>query len=213
LNDIGCVAQPTEGVVTIFPVDLLLSTSISSSAGSAGSQPWSVSMVHIGAELDCVSISQDNRLARFSTTDGTLKGSLTLSGLTSGGNPRIVTFNSGSAVGTAALLSPLDNIIVFVNLSNMTEIRRVLVPPTPTSRVLQIAADETAGNIIIVFGNVSGGTTFSGFAKLAIASGDPVQYSGPNSTAALLFMDVAVSPISPNVIGGSLGQNIVIPVQ
>ena len=213
LNDIGCVAQPTEGVVTIFPVDLTLFTSISSSAGSAGSQPWSVSMVQIGGELDCVSISQDNRLARFSTADGTLKGSLSLSGLTSGGNPRIVTFNSGSVAGTAAVLSPLDNLVVFVNLITMAEIRRVALVSTPTSRAAQIAVDETAGNIIIVFGNVSGGTTFSGFAKLAVASGTPTPYSGPNSTAALLFIDVAVSPISPRIIGGSLGQNIVIPVQ
>src|SRR6266853_5703541 len=33
--------------------------------------------------------------------------------------------------------------------------------------------------------------------KLAVASGAPVPYSGPNSTSNILFMDVAVSPVSP----------------
>ena len=209
----GCVAQPNEGIVTIFPVDLTLSTSISSPTGAAGSQPWSVDMAQIGAELDCVSISRDNMLTRFSTVDGSLKGSLSLTGLTSGGVPRVVVFNSGGALGTAAVLSPLDNVIVFVNLNTMAEIRRVPVPPTQTSRAVQIATDEIGANLIIVFGNVSGNVTFSSFAKLAVASGNPIPYSGANSTAALLFMEVAVSPASPNIVGGSMGQNAAVPLQ
>src|SRR5207253_359078 len=55
-NGIGCVAQPAEGIITIFPVDLTLFTSVSSPAGAAGSHPWSVDMAQLGAELDCVSI-------------------------------------------------------------------------------------------------------------------------------------------------------------
>jgi hypothetical protein len=212
-DGIACVAQPTEGVVTIFPADLTLFTSVSSPAGTAGGQPWSVDMVQIGTELDCVSISRDNKVARFSAADGSLKGSLALAGLTPGGTPRIVTFNTGSAAGTAAILNSSDNVIVFVNLSTMTELRRVSVVPTQTSHAVQIIVDETAANVVIVFGNVSGNVTFSGFAKLAVASGNPVPYSGPNSIASLLFMDVAISPVSPKIIGGSLGQNAEIPIQ
>lgn len=212
-NGTGCVAQPTEGVVTIFPMDLTKFTSVSSPGGAAGTAPWSVDMAQIGTDLECVSISTDLKLTRFSTVDGSLKGSLAITGLTSGGTPRVVTFNSGSATGTAAVLSPTDNIIVFVTLSTMMEIRRVTVAPSATSHVAQIMADETAGNLIIVIANVNGGTTTSGFAKLVIASGNPVPYTGPNSTAILLFMDVAVSPVSPNIIGGSFGQNAAIPVQ
>jgi hypothetical protein len=102
---------------------------------------------------------------------------------------------------------------VFVNLTTMTEIRHVSVPPTATSHAVQIVADETGANAIIVFGNVNSSTTFSGFAKLAVASGNPVPYTGANSTAPLLFMDVAVSPVSPKIIGGSLGQNAAVPIQ
>jgi hypothetical protein len=170
-------------------------------------------MVQIGAELDCVSISQDNKVARFSAADGSLKGSLALAGLTSGGTPRVVTFNTGGAAGMGAVLNPLDSVIVFVNLTTMTELRRVSVAPTQNDRAVQIIADETGSNLVIVFGNVSGNVTFSGFAKLAVVSGNPVPYSGPNSTASLLFMDVAISPISPKIIGGSLGQNAEIPIQ
>lgn len=212
-NGTGCVAQPSEGIVTIFPVDPTLHTSVSSPPGTAGAHPWSVDMAQIGTDLECVSIATDGTLARFSTADGSVKGSLAITGLTSGGTPRVVTFNSGSATGTAAVLSPADSLIVFVNLGTMAEIRRVTAVSTATNHVAQIIADETAGDLIIIFANVNGGTTMSTFAKLTIASGNPVPYTGPNSTAALLFMDVAVSPVSPTIIGGSFGQNAAIPVQ
>jgi hypothetical protein len=125
----------------------------------------------------------------------------------------VVVYNAGAAAGTAAVFSSLDNVIVFVNLTTMTETRRVSVPPSANSRAVQIAADEAGANVVIVFANVSGNVAFSGFAKLAVASGSPVPYSGPSSTAALLFMDVAVSPVSPKIIGGSLGQNAALPIQ
>jgi hypothetical protein len=64
-----------------------------------------------------------------------------------------------------------------------------------------------------VYANVNGNAASTSFMKLAVASGAPVAYTGPNSTSALLFMDVAVSSVSPTIFGGSLGQVASIPIQ
>ena len=214
LGGLGCVAQPTEGVVSIFPVDLTLFTSISSPAGAVGTKPWSVAMSQLGAELDCVSTSaSDSKLVWTNTADGSTKGTLALSGITPNGMPRIVAWNSGAQTGTLAVFSPQDSLIVFVNSSTKAEIRRVVAPSAPTSHVVQIAADETAGNLVLVYANINGSVASTSFMKLAVGLGAPVPYAGPNSTSNILFMDVAVSPASPVIRGGTFGQNASIPIQ
>jgi hypothetical protein len=213
-SGLGCVAQPTEGIVTIFPVDLTSSTSVSSPAGTVGSKPWSVAMTQVGAELDCASISSgDSKLVWTNTADGSTKGTLTLTGITPNGMSRIVAWNSGAQAGTLAVFSPQDSLIVFVNSSTKTEIRRVVAPVSPTSHVIQVAVDETAGNLILVYANMNGNAASTSFMKLAVASGAPVPYAGPNSNSNILFMDVAVSPAFPVIRGGSLGQNAAIAIQ
>jgi hypothetical protein len=79
--------------------------------------------------------------------------------------------------------------------------------------MVQIAADPVGGDFVLVYANVNGNVATSSFMKLAVASGAPVAYTGPNSTSSLLFMDVAVSPASPKIFGGSLGQAASIPIQ
>jgi hypothetical protein len=214
LNDLGCAAIPATGIVTIFPMDLLATTSISSPAGAAGSKPWSVAIVHVGTELDCVSISAgDSKLVWINTADGSTSGSLTLPGITPNGTPRVVAFDSGAQAGTVAVFSPQDSLVVLVDSATKTEIRRVVVPSSPAFHMVQVAADPTAGNLLLSYGNVNGNATSATFMKLAVASGAPIPYSGPDSTSNILFMDVAVSPVSPNIIGGSLGVPVLIPIQ
>jgi hypothetical protein len=171
-------------------------------------------MTQVGAELDCASISSgDSKLVWTNTADGSTKGTLALTGITPNGMPRIVAWNSGAQTGTLAVLSPQDSLIVFVNSNTKTEIRRVLAPSSPTSHIVQVAVDETAGNLILVYANVNGGAASTSFMKLAVASGVPVPFAGPNSTSTILFMDVAVSPVFPVIRGGSLGQNAAIATQ
>jgi hypothetical protein len=215
LDDFGCVAQPNEGKVTIFPMDLTASSSVSSPAGAVGVKPVSVAMARVGTLLTCLSISTgSNQLTWISTIDGSTVGTpLVLAGLTTNGTPRVVTANSGAQTGKAAVIFPADNTVVFVDSNTKAEIRRVVITPSLTSHLSQITFDEVGGNLILIFANVNGSVASSSFAKLAIASGSPVPYTGPNSTSSLLFMDVAVSPSSPNIIGGSLGQNGQIPTQ
>ena len=211
LNDLGCAAIPGSGIVTIFPMDLIAFTSVSSPAGGTGSKPWSVAMVHVGTELDCLSISaSEGKLTWTNTVDGSTSGSLALSGITANGTPRVVAFDSGAQAGKIAVLSPQDNLVVVVDSATKTEVRRVTVPSSPVSHMVQIAADPVGGNLILLYGNVSGNTASTSVMKLAPASGAPVPFSGPNSTSPLLFMDVAVSS---SIFGGSLGQIASIPIQ
>ena len=214
LDDVGCAAVPATGIVTIFPMDLLATTSVSSSAGAVGSKPWSVAMLHVGTELDCVSISAgDSKLVWTNTADGSTSGSITLAGITPNGTPRVVAFDSGAQAGTVAVFSPADSLAVLVDSATKTEIRRVVVPSSPASHVVQVAADPTGGSLILVYANINGNVASTTFMKLAVASGAPVPYSGPNSTSNILFMDVAVSPASPTIMGGSLGVPASIPTQ
>ena len=215
LNGFGCAAIPGSDIVTIFPMDLTATGSVSSSAGAVGSKPWAVAMSQVGTETDCVSISaSDGTLAWTNAADGSTSGSLSLAGITANGTPGIVAWNSGASAEKIAVFSPQDNLVVFVDSATKTEIRRLTLPSSPASHPVQIMADETSGDdLIIVDANINGGVASSSFMKLAIASGAPVPYSGPNSTSSVLFMDVAVSPVSPTIFGGSLGQASSIPIQ
>ena len=214
LDDVGCAAIPGSNIVTVFPIDLLATTSISSPAGAVGSKPWSVAMQHVGTELDCISISAgDSTLAWTNTADGRTSGSLTLAGITANGTPRVVALEGGAQPGKVFVFSPQDNLVVVVDSATKTEVRRLTVPSSPASHMVQIAADSVGGNGLLFYGNINGNVASTSVMKLAPASGAPVPYSGPNSTSPLLFMDVAVSPVSPTIFGGSLGQASSIPIQ
>lgn len=207
----GCVVQPNENKVTIFPVDLTLFISVSSPAGAVGSKPWSVATVHVGTELDCVSISAgDSKLVWTNTADGSTSGSLALTGITANGTPRVVAFDSGGEAGKVAVFSPQDNLVVVIDSATHAEVRRLVVPSSPASHMVQIAADPVAGDLILLYANVNGNVASTSVMKLALASGAPVPFSGPNSTSPILFMDVAVSS---SIFGGSLGQIASIPIQ
>lgn len=174
LNDVGCASVPATGIITIFPMDLLATTSVSSPAGDVGSKPWSVAMLHVGVELDCVSISaSEGKLAWTNTADGSTSGSLTFTGITPNGTPRVV-FDSDAQAGTVAVFSPQDSLVVFVDSNTKTEIRRLVVPSSPASHAVQVAADPTGGSLILVYANVNGNVASTTFMKLAVASGAPV---------------------------------------
>jgi hypothetical protein len=213
LDGTGCAAQPDEGKVTIFPMDNTVFTSISSPAGAAGSKPWSVAMVHVGTELDCVSISPaEGKLTWTNTADGSTSGTTTLAGISATSTPHVVAFEGGAQAGTIAVFSPQDNLAVFVNSSTKTEIRRVTLPSSTTTHVTQVAADPTGGNLILMNATVNSTTASQGFMKLVVASGAQSP-TGPNSTSSTLFTDVAVSPASANIVGGSFAAPHLIPIQ
>ncbi len=76
-------------------------------------------------------------------------------------------FNSGPAAGTAVLLSQYDQVLVYVNLANMTEIRRVDLtqaftganPPLPILQSFRIGKDEADGSIVVAFADPMNGQT------------------------------------------------------
>jgi hypothetical protein len=95
-----------------------------------------------------------------------LTNPLTLTGLTpadtltntgKGGWP-LVSFKTGSLAGTAALLSAYDNVVVFVNVSTMTEVSRIQLP-TGSGVPFRIVADPVNGRAIVAFANVGAATS------------------------------------------------------
>jgi hypothetical protein len=160
LGDISCV-----GSLTAVP--------LTTATAPAGNQPWSVSMVPFGLELDALVYARDGlTLDRISVPDMTLKGSLTLTGFTpasllatTNGGWHVVTFGSGIAAGNAAVLSAADAALSIVDLTTMAESHRIALPGAP----FRIAPDATHGAVIVAFSDVAAGVTR--YASVDVATG------------------------------------------
>ena len=76
-------------------------------------------------------------------------------------------FNSGPLAGTAVLLSQVDNLLVYVNLATMTEIRRVDLtapfkdanPPQPELQSFRLGKDKVDGSVVVAFADSVNGKT------------------------------------------------------
>jgi HYDIN/CFA65/VesB-like, Ig-like domain len=83
------------------------------------------------------------------------------------GGWQLVIFNGGPAAGTAVLLSNYDQVLVYVNLATMTEIRRVDLtqpfknanPPLPLLQSFRIAKGEADGSVLVAFADPQNGKT------------------------------------------------------
>lgn len=76
-------------------------------------------------------------------------------------------FNTGPLAGTAVILSQYDQVLVYVNLATMTEIRRVDLtqpfknanPPLPVLQSFRIGKDEADGSVVVAFADPVNGKT------------------------------------------------------
>jgi hypothetical protein len=214
-NSLGCTTEPIQGNLACFVVGLGLFNPPFKFA-AAGNQPWSLDMVTLtlgtGTETDAIVYSREStEIRRYSVLDLndstriTFEGAVILPGITPedqlqggvDGGWQVVVFGSGPASGTAAFLSQFDRTLVFVDLSSMTELRRVTLQGAP----FRIAADETHGTVIVVFADVNAGLTR--FAKVNVAS---ATVTNLNSTSSLLTTGLAVSTDGSSIYGAMRGQ-------
>ena len=181
-NGNGCVAQPVEGKATGFPIGHnILNPKITSQP--AGTEPWAAALyAPAGSNTYRAILARGNdQLTLFALPSMAQQGqALLLKNLTAGGDPSMVTLGSGTAAGTAAIFfPPPNNVLVFVNLSTMQEIRRVPLTSTGTSTPIQIVADETGALVIVAYGDVSNNGQGSTLKTVSVSAGDEVAL--PNS--------------------------------
>jgi len=210
-NPIACTTQPAVGMLSCFvvPSDPVPPAFTSAPAGTA---PWSLAMTTLGGKADAIVYDREGtQLLGFSVIAPkgqqpviTPAGTLTLSGITPAsqltgmnGGWQLVAFGSGIASGTAAFLSQFDQVLVFVDLSTMTELRRVALQAIP----LRIAGDETHGAVIVAFADVNSGLTQ--FATVDVATGT-VRKLG--ATSPLLTVGLLVSADGTTIHGAMRDQ-------
>ena len=145
--------------------------------------PWDYQLTNLGGNLVAVvwsvntgvlsaiaipSFNVINSIALPNIFDFTIMGSMTAQ--TEKKAPdgwQLLVFNSGPLQGTAVLISQYDQVLVYVNLTTMTEIRRVDLtapfknanPPLPVLQSFRIGKDEADGSVVVAFADPVNGKT------------------------------------------------------
>jgi hypothetical protein len=209
LNKLACVSQDQDKQVS--GIDLS-NSSLPVTSVSLGEVPWAVSMTSLSAnETDCVVFDAGNLdLSVLTMPSLGVKNSTTLSGLTpisqagasQVGGWQLAVFNSGPAAGTAAVLSQADDVVVFVNLANGQEIRRVSL----NGMAIRIAPDNTHGTLIIAFADPDNRQTTFQSVNPSTGADTTLQATSP-----LLATGLGVSQDGSNLFVGMRLQYAVIP--
>jgi hypothetical protein len=166
-NGYGCVAQPSNNSASCY--DLVGGNIIVplATATGLGNHPESIAMGTFGVETDAFVVSVDGTpsLYKVRASDAYTgeEPALALPGITPmsslpnvvTGGWQVVVFDSGSASGTAAVLSTYDHLLVLVNTSTWTVTKSVSLSGTP----FRIATDVANGRIIVAYANPANATT------------------------------------------------------
>jgi hypothetical protein len=136
-------------------------------ATGLGNHPAAIAMATIGVETDAyvVSVNGTPSLYKVRASDAYTgeEPALALPGITPmssmpnvvTGGWQVVVFDSGSGLGTAAVLSTYDHLLVLVNTSTWAVTKSVSLSGTP----FRIATDTANGRIIVAYANPANATT------------------------------------------------------
>ena len=148
----GCSVRDQEGKLAFFDMRVDGSTPLITSP-LIGGQPTPGAMGTLGSQLVCATFGvEDLQYTVLRVPQNTILGQATLQGLRKASelNPeqggwRLKIFSSGPAGGIAALLHDEDKIVVFLNASTGSELRRVTLTGFP----FRMEADEATGTVIV----------------------------------------------------------------
>jgi hypothetical protein len=207
----GCVTRQSTNLLSCFTTASLTATVRSTTA--SGEQPWLVELLTLPvastSELDAVVFyRQTTELRRYSTVDMSMRGTaLTTTGVTPKsqlpvgvGVWRLVVFRSGPAVNTGALMSEVDGLLIFFDLTSMTELRRVALTGGPA---VNLAADETHGTVIVAKADKT-------LLRVDVATATPTPLVSQTPFPA---MGLIVSQDGTKIFAGRRGQLAVLPNQ
>jgi hypothetical protein len=207
----GCITRQSANLLSCFTT-AQLATPMRSTA-TTGAEPWLTELVNLpsgaATELDAVVFyRQSAELRRYSTATMAMQGTaLPTLGVTPKsqfpvgvGMWRLVVFRSGPAQGAGALLSEADNLLIFFDISSMTELRRVTLPG---AAAVNLAADQTHGAVIVPRVDKT-------FLRVDVATATPAALTAQSPFPA---MGLAVSSEGTKLFVGRRGQLVVLANQ
>ncbi|MGA3098682.1 MAG: hypothetical protein ABSF25_19685 [Bryobacteraceae bacterium] len=188
-----CITRPSGNIVSCFAIG---QNSAQIYSATVGIQPWSVTMVKPASELDAIVYSRgDTALWKVSVPDMTVRGSVTLSGITPvTSNPGTVggwQVASGSLGNTAVVLAQADEQLAFVDIGTMsvtTQVSLKTLLGTGNVHPFRVALDEPHGKALVAVADTDAGLTR--FVSVDAASGAMATIA---ATSTLLSVGFGVS--------------------
>lgn len=199
-NKLACAALPNEHKVALMSVGQGTQTVMFTNPGNGttppqvGTTPRAVTIVN----GDCLVSSTDGQLTKVKLADATTDGAIgTLTGLGKNDHFQMTVLSSGSASGTAILLDEEAALIVFFDVSTLTEIRKQTISNlSPTQATLTLAADNIDAAALIAVDDTSK-KVVQFFRVPVSATGSTLQLT---STSVEFPSGLAINPV-----GGQIG--------